>query len=125
MKTKYAFGILIIGIYSSWFLSFLVQLILSFVGPEYPDASWYLLMASILAFLSGRVLDKYMDINKLALIEMVLLALNIVMVICAVGSFVLTFSPFDFPKDIRYFSLALGLPSILAIFCWKLRKNRD
>lgn len=125
MKIKYPYDILIIGVFSSWFLGILFFLFQSLKAREdIPIMTFLALGGDILILLYKSKFDRFEDQSKLAWVEPIFLIGNLVTIMMALGVFLITFSQYWLSKELRYFSLLFGLPSIFAVFYWSLYKNR-
>jgi len=124
MKTKHFYNILINGILYSWTIGFLVSILQSLIVKDSSAVMWFLLIASIIILMLKNELNKSSDISKLVWVESFFLIANIVTILIAIGGFLVTFSKYWLAKDIAYTSLALGLPSLVALVYWYTLKRR-
>jgi hypothetical protein len=126
MKIKYPYDILMIGVSSSWFLGFLFFLFQSLTNREYIPAVFYLavLIGTILILVYKSQLDQSEDQSKSEGVEQYFLIASLMTVCIALVVFLITFSQYWLAKELRYFSLVFGLPSLGAILYWNRYKSR-
>lgn len=125
MKIKYPYDILIIGIFSSWLLGFLFFLFQSLLTQDKIPIMFCLgLVGNTLLLLYKSKFDKFDDQSKLIWVESFFLVGNLVTIVIALSIFLVTFSQYWLAKELRYFSLVFGLPSIFAVIYWNLHKGR-
>jgi hypothetical protein len=85
---------------------------------------WFLMVADILILVRKNELNKVEDQSKLKWVESSFLIVNLITILIAFAGFLITFNQDWLAKEIRYFSLISGLPSVFAIIYWKVHINR-
>jgi hypothetical protein len=121
MFSKHHRNFLIIGIIGSWLAGFLIslfQVVFNRVG----SVMWFFLFGAIFMSAFKTEYDKILDIEKLKRISSFFLIANIIMIMFSLCGFMLTLSPYWFAKEIKFVSLGLGLPSLMAICWWYIYK---
>src|SRR5688572_28548435 len=122
MTIKYPHNILINGIISSCLFGFLISLFEGLSTGNVNVMMWYLIIPVILLMLRKSELDKLEDQDRLTEVEPVLLIASLLIGLLGLSGFLVTFSQYWLAMEIRYPSLALGLPSLLAILFWEYKK---
>lgn len=120
---KYPYDILIIGAFSSWFLGTLFFLFQLPARGNIPVIIGFAVVASLILLYKSKI-DQFEDQDKRAWVESFLLLWNLVTIISALTVFLITFSEYWFAKELRYFSVAFGLPALIAMIYWMVQKNR-
>ena len=123
MKMKHRYSILANSMLSSWLLGFLVLLFQSLASQDVHPIIWLILIAVILIWIHKFELDKSVDDTKLTWAEQFFLIANLITVIFAFGGFLVILSQYWLAKELKYFSLALGLPSLIAVIYWFILKR--
>ena len=126
-------SILLRGIQVGYLFAFFTSILLSIISYRIDRVAWGFLTCSLFFFFLNYLCEKVYASPKdnvikekiLSRIESIMLFGSIFILIYSMASVLVTFNEYWLAKDVRFISIALGLPILLSILYWTLIKRKN